>query len=99
MRELYQAEGGKFPDPILNLSWAYTTPQSPSLAEVAKEINGKALADLTDENQPGVTIKAGEVLFIPAGAVHAVKNTGSGNAAELATYIVEKGKPLLVPAK
>ena len=51
------------------------------------------------EDQPPATLKAGEVLFIPAGAIHAVKNTGKGNAAELATYIVEKGKPLLVPAK
>src|SRR5207248_4444594 len=57
VRELYKSEGGKFPDPILNLSWAYTTPQNPSLAEVAKEINGKALADLTDEKLfPGQTI-------------------------------------------
>jgi formate dehydrogenase major subunit len=62
VRELYQAEGGKFPDPIINLSWSYTTPQNPSLAEVAKEINGKALADLTDPLQPGVTIKAGQQL-------------------------------------
>ena len=45
-----------------------------------------------------VTLRAGEVLFIPAGTVHAVKNIGSSNAAELATYIVEKGKPLLVLA-
>jgi formate dehydrogenase major subunit len=60
VRELYQTEGGKFPDPILNLSWSYVTPMNPSLAEVAKEINGKALADLTDNNQPGVTIKAGQ---------------------------------------
>jgi formate dehydrogenase major subunit len=61
VRELYQKEGGKFPDPILNLSWSYTTPQNPSLAEVAKEINGKALADLTDEKLlPGQTIKAGQ---------------------------------------
>src|SRR5258706_555026 len=63
VRELYQKEGGKFPDPILNLTWAYTTPQNPSLAEVAKEINGKALADLTDEKLfPGQTIKAGQQL-------------------------------------
>jgi len=63
VRELYQKEGGKFPDPILNLSWAYTTPQNPSLAEVAKEINGKALADLTDEKLfPGQTIKSGQQL-------------------------------------
>jgi quercetin dioxygenase-like cupin family protein len=51
------------------------------------------------EGKPPATLEAGEVLFIPAGAIHAVKNIGKGNAAELATYIVEKGKPLLVPAK
>jgi formate dehydrogenase major subunit len=62
VRELYQKEGGKFPDPILNLTWPYTTPLNPSLAEVAKEINGKALSDLTDPTQPGVTIKAGQQL-------------------------------------
>jgi len=42
-----------------------------------------------------VTVKAGEALFIPHGTPHAVKNVGAGKAAELATYIVEKGKPLL----
>jgi formate dehydrogenase major subunit len=62
VRELYQKDGGKFPDPILNLTWPYTTPESPSLSEVAKEINGKALADLTDPLQPNVTIKAGQQL-------------------------------------
>src|SRR4029079_6277654 len=44
-------------------------------------------------NAPGA-LKAGEVLFIPAGTVHSARNVGSVNAAELATYIVEKGKPL-----
>ena len=48
------------------------------------------------EGRPPVTLKAGEVLFIPAGTIHAVRNVGSGNAAELATYVVEKGKPLVV---
>ena len=51
------------------------------------------------DGKPPVTLKAGEVLFIPAGTIHAVKNVGSGNGAELATYVVEKGKPLVVPAK
>ena len=51
------------------------------------------------EGKPAVTLKAGEVLFIPAGTVHAAKNVGSGNAAELATYVVEKGKPLVVVVK
>jgi quercetin dioxygenase-like cupin family protein len=48
------------------------------------------------QGRPPVTLGAGDVLFIPAGTIHAAKNVGSGNAAELATYIVEKGKPLLV---
>jgi quercetin dioxygenase-like cupin family protein len=51
------------------------------------------------EGRPPLTLKAGEVLFIPAGAIHAAKNVGSGNAAELATYVVEKGKPLVVPVR
>jgi formate dehydrogenase major subunit len=58
VRELYKKEGGKFPDPILNLTWSYTNPQ-PSLAELAKEINGKALADLTDPKTQQV-IKRGQ---------------------------------------
>ena len=51
------------------------------------------------EGKPPVTLKAGEVLYIPAGAIHTAKNVGRENGAELATYIVEKGKPLLVMAK
>ena len=51
------------------------------------------------EGRPPVTLKAGEALFIPAGAVHAAKNVGSGNGAELATYVVEKGKPLVEMVK
>ena len=49
------------------------------------EIDGKA----------PVPLKAGDVLFIPAGTIHAARNVGTDNAAELATYVVEKGKPLL----
>ena len=51
------------------------------------------------EGKPPVTLKADEVLFIPAGTVHAARNVGNGNAAELATYVVEKGKPLVVVVK
>jgi len=46
------------------------------------------------EGQPPKTYGAGEALTVPAGVVHAVRNAGTGNAAELATYVVEKGKPL-----
>lgn len=51
------------------------------------------------DGKPSVILKAGETLFIPAGAVHSAKNVGNGEAKELATYIVENGKPLVVKAK
>jgi quercetin dioxygenase-like cupin family protein len=51
------------------------------------------------EGKPPVKLNAGEALFIPAGTIHAAKNVGGGNGAELATYIVEKGKPLVVMAE
>jgi len=65
--------------------------------EIVYAIEG--LLEYRLEGKPPVTLKAGEVLFIPAGTVHEVKNVGSGNAAELATYVVEKGKPLVVLVK
>lgn len=51
------------------------------------------------DGKPPVTLNAGEVFFIPAGVVHAAKNIGKTQAKVLATYIVEKGKPLSTPAK
>jgi quercetin dioxygenase-like cupin family protein len=51
------------------------------------------------EGKSPVMLKAGAVLFIPAGTIHSAKNVGSVNGAELATYIVEKGKPLLTLVK
>jgi len=61
VRELYQKEGGKFPDPILKLAWNYTDPMNPSLADVAKELNGRAIGDVTDPATQQV-IKAGQQL-------------------------------------
>jgi quercetin dioxygenase-like cupin family protein len=55
----------------------------------------EGLLEYQVEGKPPVTLKAGDVLFIPAGAVHSAKNVGSGSGAELATYVVEKGKPLV----
>jgi quercetin dioxygenase-like cupin family protein len=51
------------------------------------------------EDKPPVTLKAGDVLFIPAGTVHSARNPGNVTGSELATYIVEKGKPLLTLVK
>ncbi len=50
------------------------------------------------EGKPPVTLEPGDVLFIPAGQIHSAKNVGSRKGAELATYVVEKGKPLLIEA-
>ena len=50
------------------------------------------------EGQPPMTFNAGDALTVPAGVVHAVRNIGTGNVAELATYVVENGKPLLTLA-
>jgi formate dehydrogenase major subunit len=61
VRELYAKDGGAFPDPILHAAWNYSNPQNPSLSEVAKEINGRALADVTDPKL-NVTIKGGQQL-------------------------------------
>jgi len=62
--------------------------------EVAYVIEG--LLEYKLEGKPAVTLRPGESLFIPSGTIHSAKNVGSGNAAELATYIVEKGKPLVM---
>ena len=61
VRELYRKDGGKFPGPIVNLTWNYTDPFNPSLSEVAKELNGRALSDVTDPATQ-TTIKAGQQL-------------------------------------
>lgn len=65
--------------------------------EVAYVLEGSLEYQL--EGRAPVTLHAGDALFIPAGVAHLAKNVGSGKASELATYIVEKGTPLVVPVK
>jgi quercetin dioxygenase-like cupin family protein len=64
--------------------------------EVAHVLEG-TLEYQIDGGAP-ITLRAGQSLFIPAGANHSARNVGDGKASELATYIVDKGKPLVVPA-
>jgi quercetin dioxygenase-like cupin family protein len=59
----------------------------------------KGSAEYHIEGRPPTTVKAGEVFFVPAETFHTAKNVGGANAAELATYVVEKGKPLVVVAE
>jgi quercetin dioxygenase-like cupin family protein len=47
------------------------------------------------DGQPAKVYNAGEALTVPAGVIHAVRDVGTSTATELATYVVEKGKPLL----
>ena len=65
--------------------------------EIAYVLEGTMEYQLGD--QAPVTLKAGQALFIPTGEAHSARNVGSGNASELATYIVEKGKPLVTIVK
>jgi quercetin dioxygenase-like cupin family protein len=74
----------------------------PGVSAVRHSHPGEELVFVTEgsleyqlDGRPPLTVKAGEALFVPHGTPHAVKNVGSVKATELATYIVEKGKPLL----
>jgi len=61
LRKLYQDEGGAVAEPILNLSWPYKNPMDPTPEELAKELNGRALADIPDPKNPGqFLVKKGE---------------------------------------
>jgi quercetin dioxygenase-like cupin family protein len=53
---------------------------------------------LEQQGKPTVTLGAGQSFLIPAGTIHNATNNGAGVARLLATYIVEKGKPLATPA-
>ena len=63
LSQMYQKDGGKFPDPIVNLWWPYAQGTHPSSEEIAKEYNGRALTTLLDPKDPTKVIrKAGEQL-------------------------------------
>ena len=55
--------------------------------------------ELTIDGKPPMVLKAGDPIFIPEGAVHNAKNIGKGPAKVLATYVLEKGKPLATAVK
>ena len=55
--------------------------------------------ELLVEGQPAKTVKAGEGFVVPAGTVHEGKAVGSGKAVVLATYVIEKGKPVATMVK
>jgi len=79
------------------------TPDSPPIRhfhhgeEIIYVVQGSL--EYTVDGQGTKVCHAGDGLTVPTGVIHAVRNVGTGIATELATYIVEKGKPLLVVAQ
>ncbi|MDM9648363.1 cupin domain-containing protein [Rhizobium sp. S163] len=65
--------------------------------EIAYVVKGSVEYAL--EGRDPVVLHAGQSLFIPSGVKHSARNVGEGSASELATYIVEEGKQLVVLAK
>jgi quercetin dioxygenase-like cupin family protein len=64
--------------------------------EIGYVLDGQFL--LEQEGKAAVTLRAGQPFLIPAGTIHNATNTGSATGRVLATYVVEKGKPLATPA-
>jgi quercetin dioxygenase-like cupin family protein len=65
--------------------------------ELSYVLEGTLLLEV--DGRPPRTLKAGDVFFVEPGKIHDGKNVGKGPAKVLATYIVERGKPVATPAK
>jgi hypothetical protein len=63
-------------------------------------VPGREVVQAVAEIPAGMaSVKAGESFFVPPGTVHDGKNEGGSTAKVLATYVVEKGKPLASAAQ
>jgi quercetin dioxygenase-like cupin family protein len=65
--------------------------------EVGYVLEGAIVVE--QDGKPDLPLNTGQTFLIPAGTVHNARNSGTGTARILATYIVEKGKPLATPVK
>ena len=74
LKKLYATEGGTYPDPILDLTWNYADPEEPTPEELAKEVNGSALADQFDAKDPTKLLTAKGKLVVNFSQL---KNDGS----------------------
>jgi quercetin dioxygenase-like cupin family protein len=50
------------------------------------------------DGQPAKTLKTGDVFMVPAGTIHNGHPAAASTAKVLATYVIEKGKPVSSPA-
>lgn len=55
--------------------------------------------ELTVDGKPPQRLKAGDVIFMPAGAIHDAKNVGPTPLKIVSTYVLEVGKPMATPVK
>jgi formate dehydrogenase major subunit len=63
LKEMYAKDGGKLPEPILNLTWPHRVANKPTPEELLMEISGKALGDVFDpKDKTKVLVKAGDQL-------------------------------------
>ena len=78
LKALYQKEGGKLPDPIVNLDWRYKDPGEPTPEELAKEMNGYAVEDIVDPNDPTKVVLAKGKQVVSFAALRDDGKTASG---------------------
>ena len=64
--------------------------------EMGYTLEGDAV--LTVEGQPDLKMTPGVTYSVPPGAIHGAKNTGDKPIKIVATFVVEKDKPLATPA-
>ncbi len=106
VKELYQKEGGAYPDPIVKLSWDYGEKDAAGKVKhidthaVAKEINGYYLEDVYDtkEEPPKLIGKKGDLVASFA-YLQADGSTSSGNWLYCNSYILKDGKPVNMMAR
>jgi quercetin dioxygenase-like cupin family protein len=82
---------------------AYTIASAPGVTSTIHKHPGEEInyvlegqLEYTVAGKPPVLLTLGDVLFVPAGTLHSARNPGRVTGSELATYVVEKGTPLIV---
>lgn len=64
--------------------------------EISYVENGPFVLEV--DGQPARTFKSGEVFMVPAGTIHNGHPAAGSTSKVIATYVIEKGKPVTTPA-
>ena len=104
VKRLYEQEGGKYPDPILNLTWDYGEKGADGKVKevdthlVAREINGYYHADVYDKKKGKLLGRKGE-LCKTFGHLQADGSTSAGNWLYTQSYIQKGAKTINMMAR